>query len=455
MQNNTLFRKRLISIFVMIILSFSINYSFTSFADKQSINGIDDITNIQLNMGIDYSNLDFNYTSHPNRYIISPHTSFPTLIRVDDTLKIVLQNTENLSAISFSLNNRNQDISYNLNCNSTCKLPEDIKEGLYDLVMFNNNKIVDIQTHAVKIFEQYPKPVRFVHLTDTHLPSFSGEIDSLPIVSEVLQNMSQDRPDFILLTGDFIEGILTYKINQSSGESLYSYNTLLENGLKFIDQFNIPIFIIPGNHDIMNIYPSRESSKDIWYSYMYPKFVQRFDLGPVSFVGYGSEITGISNTELEEIGNALINSPRPFKLLYTHYDYDLKIVNNQEQFGINTVLYGHDHLSIIEWKNKTLWVETHNAYEPEKSEPIKGYRLIEIKQSNKLVIDGLGYSFNLPEYTYPGSYTPSKNNIPNDTVTSSFSDITSSLVTEKSLTISITSFFILFILIQIVRKQIK
>ena len=76
-------------------------------------------------------------------------------------------------------------------------------------------------------------------------------------------------------------------------------------------------------------------------------------------------------------------------------------MDNQEELGISLVIHGHDHVSSIEWINKTLWVEIHNTFEPSKYEPTQGYRIFEMEQPSKLIVDEKSYSYDFPDIDYP------------------------------------------------------
>lgn len=366
-------------------------------------------------------------TTHPLRNISWPHSAFPAFISPDQAIELGIIDLD--GAITVELGNRDTDTLYELSLvnNYIYKLDGEIPEGLYDLVISDETGIIDIQTHSVKIMDDIPRGFKFVQVTDTHLPSYSADKPTLEVMIEVFENITKINPDFVLLTGDFIENVLTYIVNETTKETLNPYESIIELGLEFLDRWDLPIFVIPGNHDLGNIYPSRESASPIWYSYM-PKFVQEFEYGPASFVGYGS-LDGITLDELGEIQEAMDRATRDFKVLYTHADYDNKIENNQEELGMSLVLYGHDHVSSVEWINNTLWVETHNAYEPDKYEPTQGFRIIEMDQPSKLFVDGKSYTFEFPDIEYPNPISETSS-----TTTATTQDSSSSNTTETPLT---------------------
>ncbi len=348
------------------------------------------------------TDLSFNMTTHPLRNISWPHSASPAFITPDQTIELGVINLD--GPIILELGDRDSKTLYELSLvsNYIYEIDGEVPDGLYDLVLSDDTGIIDIQTHSVKILDDVPRGFKFVQITDTHLPSYSTDKPTLAVVTEVFENITQINPDFVIITGDFIENVLTYQINETTKEILYPYESIIEQGLEFIDQWQLPIFVVPGNHDLGNIY-LRGSASPIWYSYM-PNFVQEFEFGPASFVGFGS-LNGITLDELDQIQSAMDRATRDFIILYTHADYDNKIENNQDELGMSLVLYGHDHVSSVEWIDKTLWVETHNAYEPSKYEPIQGFRVFEMEQPSKLIVDGKSYSFDFPDIVYPDPVT--------------------------------------------------
>jgi predicted MPP superfamily phosphohydrolase len=384
-------------------------------------------------------------TTHPLRNISWPHSAFPAFISPNQTIELEVVDLD--GTIIVELGDRETNTLYELNLvnNYIYEYNGAIPVGLYDLVLSDESGIIDIQTHSVKILDNPPRGFKFVHVTDTHLPSYSEEKPTLEVVTEVFVNITKTNPDFVLLTGDFIESMLTYQINESTKETLHPYESIIELGLEFLDQWDLPIFVIPGNHDLGYIYPNRESGSSIWYAYM-SRFIQEFEYGPASFVGYGS-LDGMTLDELGEIQEAMDRATRDFKVLYTHGDYDHKIEDNLEELGISLAFHGHYHVSSVGWMNKTLRVGTHNAFEPNKYEPIQGFRIIEMEQPSKLIVDGKSYTFDFPDIEYPDpiSETTSAD-------TEIISDSSTSNITETPLMYTWISFY-LFVTLVIINKK--
>lgn len=350
-----------------------------------------------------FKGLDFNPVAHPNIYLAWPHSANPALLGQEDLL--APRFLDEPESYTLALGDRNS--TYPLEGNGEYAL-DTIPEGLYDLILYDGEEVIDIQTHAVKIYEQMPESIKFVQITDTHLPSYSGDIETTEIISQIFSNITLEDPDFVLLTGDFIEAVLTYKQNETGGQ-LITFEELMVLGLEFLDLWDLPIFVIPGNHDIMTILPTRESSENLWYSYMAPEFIQSFDIGLASFIGFGSG-DKISQDQLQQAVDTANVSNKPIRILYTHYDYQNQISSRQHEMNLSMVIQGHMHTSKIERKGGVLWVQTHNAYQPDQYEPKTGYRVFSLNEETGIDIDSEFY-----EFRYQSSQTTEGSTDPSDT----------------------------------------
>ncbi len=338
-----------------------------------------------------YPEVGFDIAFHPNYLIQWPHSTYPALTISDGNITVEIDSTENRY---FALGNRdNNTLHIQQNVGSTIFI--DAPAGIYDLLLFENNVVIDVQSKSVRVFEKIPSKLRYVQISDIHLPLFTQDVETTDTITQVFRDIETEDPDFVLLTGDFIEGSATYMVNGSGTPPLYTYEQLMEIALKFIDQWNFPIFIIPGNHDWMKIYPSRNSSINIWRNYMYHDFIQKFDFAGYSFVGFGTSDSGLDDIQYQQVLSALDASTSIFKIIYTHADYNSRIKNNIFRLGFSMMLYGHDHVSEIERKARSLWVKTHNAFEPDKYEPRRGFRIIEMEGPDKVFIDDISYEFDL------------------------------------------------------------
>ncbi len=126
------------------------------------------------------------------------------------------------------------------------------------------------------------KGFSFIHASDTHI--------SLPTVSRVqkLKHLTDSlKPSFVLITGDLIKDAL--RVSEKEATSLY------ELYLEEIAKFSVPVYSIPGNHEIFGI--ERHKSlvseihplygKKMFRSYLGPDYYS-FNYGGVHFVGLNS-----------------------------------------------------------------------------------------------------------------------------------------------------------------------
>lgn len=190
--------------------------------------------------------------------------------------------------------------------------------------------------------------LNFVHITDTHLlnhpeDTFYG-LNTYKTLESVFSHIHKnyDNIDFLLLTGDVSQtgDIQSYKI----------LNSLLQN-------LNLPIFCVPGNHDTPNflqqIIPSCPDNS-----------VNTIEFGKFSVVLLDSCVENkhhgfISQDSLDQLENYLRHKKDQFNIIAIHHPPvlinskwldDLGLLNKTEfltlieKYSQNTlVLFGHIH----------------------------------------------------------------------------------------------------------------
>lgn len=122
----------------------------------------------------------------------------------------------------------------------------------------------------------------FLHASDTHLSEAS-----LPRTQKLRALVEKQRPDFVLITGDLIADALRVGEKEARGQ----YELLA----KELAAFAVPVFAVPGNHDLFGI--ERASSlvgrdhpmygRALCRSYVGPEYFS-FNWGGVHFVGLQS-----------------------------------------------------------------------------------------------------------------------------------------------------------------------
>ena len=122
----------------------------------------------------------------------------------------------------------------------------------------------------------------FLHASDTHLSEAS-----LPRTHKLRALVEKQQPDFVLITGDLIRDALRVGEKEARGQ----YELLA----KELAAFPVPVFAVPGNHDLFGI--ERASSlvgrdhpmygRALCRSYVGPEYFS-FNWGGVHFVGLQS-----------------------------------------------------------------------------------------------------------------------------------------------------------------------
>jgi len=162
------------------------------------------------------------------------------------------------------------------------------------------------------------------------------------IFEEVINEIKQLSPDFVMNVGDLIEGYTgdTFKINKE-------WDTVL-NFLKVLD---CPVYFVPGNHDIWdkksyNIYQKR-TGKNPYYSFDFGKF--HFLIIDNSTIEAWSQI---DTNQLKWIKDDLIKNKDKKCVVFFHKPFWLKMISNGEkdimhnifkEANVNYVISGHVH----------------------------------------------------------------------------------------------------------------
>jgi Icc-related predicted phosphoesterase len=142
----------------------------------------------------------------------------------------------------------------------------------------DDNRPVDFPLKRVADKEEFT----FIHASDTHVSDAS--VDRLRRLRTIVATR---RPDFVLITGDLVRDAL--RVDETQARGLY------EMYLHEIGQFPVPVWNVPGNHEIFGI--ERHLSlvskdhplygKGMYRSYLGPTYFS-FNYGRIHFVGLDS-----------------------------------------------------------------------------------------------------------------------------------------------------------------------
>ncbi|WP_226678031.1 metallophosphoesterase family protein [Mesobacillus jeotgali] len=187
----------------------------------------------------------------------------------------------------------------------TVKIPDSVPEKLYDLeISFTGNgkRVTDEQPHSVKVVDQYKKDFTFLHLTDTHVgsPRNLGDPDDPagvdPAIAKeagmwdpdegkrwlylqkAIKEVNLSNPDFVVVTGDMMYG------QMNPQEYIYEY----EETYRVLQKLNVPVYIVPGNHDYYAQDATLADGAKYWEQYFGPQYFS-FDYGSYAhYIGYNS-----------------------------------------------------------------------------------------------------------------------------------------------------------------------
>jgi 3',5'-cyclic AMP phosphodiesterase CpdA len=187
----------------------------------------------------------------------------------------------------------------------TVQIPSQVPEKLYDLeVTYTGNgmRLTDKQPHSVKVVDQFKKDFTFLHMTDIHVgsprnlgdpsdptaadPALAAEAGIWNpdpgkrwlYLQKTIKEVNLKNPDFVVLTGDLMFG------QMNPQEYIYEY----EEVYKVLQQLNVPVYLIPGNHDGYAQDGTLTDGLDYWTKYFGPQYFS-FNYGPYAhFVGLNS-----------------------------------------------------------------------------------------------------------------------------------------------------------------------
>jgi predicted phosphodiesterase len=133
-----------------------------------------------------------------------------------------------------------------------------------------------------------PAEFTFLHASDTHLSQAS-----LPRMRKLRELAEKTRAAFVLITGDLIRDALRV----SEAEARGYYDLLLAE----LKQFPVPVFTVPGNHEIFGI--ERHHSLVSPAHPLYGKNMYRHYLGPnyYSFAWGGVHFVGLDTADISDL----------------------------------------------------------------------------------------------------------------------------------------------------------
>ncbi|MGA4720838.1 metallophosphoesterase family protein [Fictibacillus nanhaiensis] len=179
----------------------------------------------------------------------------------------------------------------------TVQIPDEVPEELFDLRVSytgNGTRITDDEPNSVKVVKEFKEEFKFMHLTDIHVGSPRNIADPANIIEaglwhpdrtkrwlylqKTIKQVNLLKPDFVVMTGDLMYGQMNPK------EYIYEY----EETYRMLKQFNVPVYIVPGNHDYYAQDATLTDGAKYWEQYFGPQYFS-FDYGPYAhMIGYNS-----------------------------------------------------------------------------------------------------------------------------------------------------------------------
>ncbi|MGB5755200.1 MAG: metallophosphoesterase, partial [Thermoanaerobaculia bacterium] len=129
---------------------------------------------------------------------------------------------------------------------------------------------------------------RFGHASDVHLRD-----ETLPRIRRLREIVDSQQPAFVLITGDLVHDAL--RVDEAEASSYY------EIFLREIEAFSVPVWTVPGNHEIFGI--ERHLSLVSPDHPLYGKAMYRHFLGPTyySFNAGGIHFVGLDTVDIADL----------------------------------------------------------------------------------------------------------------------------------------------------------
>jgi hypothetical protein len=310
----------------------------------------------------------FNETSFPRYHIAAkpfgmiqyPNKVNPAIKLFEEQIMIEVAGSSVISDWNFTLIEGNVSFSLDIIESQYTEgmwvlstLPEIQRAGLYDLQL-NCSEGDDYQTHAIQILEEKNYPFKFVHLSDLHLPVYSTDINTSDIAINEIDDIRATDPDFIVVTGDLIQGPTLIIVDPETGKGMRA-EVQLKFAIWYLDLLNLPVFYIHGNHEFSQSSLVPDNLEEQWYRYFGPIRYQNFTYLDWTFVGFGSSFEGLEQSEFDEVSEILAQNSNGSTVLYYHYDFADQATSLIRKFPIELALYGHVHSEDLYMKKNTLY----------------------------------------------------------------------------------------------------
>jgi 3',5'-cyclic AMP phosphodiesterase CpdA len=311
-------------------------------------------------------------------------------------------------------------------CEATYYIPDDTPKELYNLTIIierDGEFYTCSIPRSVSVYDKIDDDFTIVHVADFHVGDPRGFAESLyqtlgfRSIKKCISEINLMHPDLVLISGDLVFGQL-YPFEYS-----YEYRKCYE----IIQLFDVPTFLVPGNHD--GYYRFKEDGLLFWKQYFGPLYYS-FDFGDYHFIGVNSFDWpaklrssvlfialnwggSIQDMQLKWIEQDLRNTESDLKFIFLHHNpiWDTKTdsllrmgYKNREEFlsliyeyDVDMVLAGHVHLDTVNEENETIFITTTTPQSGIRNDDgYWGYRVIEIEDGNIV-----SFNYKEPKYSVP------------------------------------------------------
>ncbi len=345
--------------------------------------------------------------------IMRPIMNLPSIVPRGDTVEIdcaaASSTTDWAASLSYRALNIPLDIASSeyvaslLRWKLRAVIPVSTPVELYDLTVTASGGINDVAENAVKVIDEFGSSFYFVHVTDTHVPTHlfyedpGSDTDSSELVDfrEVIKDINVINPEFVLLTGDFI--------NEGELED-FEYRRYFTRAQKLLAELEVPVYLQAGNHDVggwdATPPPDGTARRTWWKFFGWPHLDSpppgdpartqdySFDYGACHFVGleayinyddwryeiYGAQ--SFRSAQLAWLSDDLsAASGSALQILFYHNDFSNQV--NLASLGVDLCLYGHGHVDKGSLTGWPLNIETRSCCDGNRS-----YRMVRINGSS-------------------------------------------------------------------------
>jgi predicted MPP superfamily phosphohydrolase len=324
------------------------------------------LTNYNATSSTEYFNESsyprYSLVSQPINFITYPHKGYPEIIIFDESFTVLVDTTSATTDWEFCLKSESETVFLNiLNEKYEDGLwyfnvkPSINSAGLFDLQL-NCSAGSDYQTHSVKIMEEKSYPFTFVHLSDTHFPSYDI-YNTTDICLRNIAEIKEQDIDFVIFTGDLINGPSWMFVDPETEDP--QMPLAAEIGMRLalwaMDLLDLPVYMIAGNHDLDSSTILPDDPATIWKKYLGKNPVLNYSFLDWSFIGFGSTKEGLNQNDFNFLKSAVSSRANSPNVLFYHSNYKEQASTIRNSYNIEVMLYGHEHKEILSVKDHTLY----------------------------------------------------------------------------------------------------